>query len=155
MLNYITGNVLDVKEGIIAHGVNCRGAFGSGVAGQIRQRFPNVYNSYMYKHNKIGWKLGDIQLVDIIPEKLIIANCATQDNYGRSEVHADYDAIGKCLDFLIDYCEEHSLALSLPKIGAGLAGGDWKIIEKIIQEKIQGRNVNITVYNYGPDKTSS
>ena len=35
--------------------------------------------------------------------------------------------------------------IGLPKIGAGLAGGDWEVIEKIIEEELAGENVSIVV----------
>jgi O-acetyl-ADP-ribose deacetylase (regulator of RNase III) len=36
--------------------------------------------------------------------------------------------------------------IGLPKIGAGLAGGDWSTIEAIIQEELAGENVAIVEY---------
>ena len=35
--------------------------------------------------------------------------------------------------------------IGLPKIGAGLAGGDWNVIQKIIEEELPGENVTIVV----------
>ena len=32
MIEYRKGNLLDVTSGLIAHGVNCQGVMGSGVA---------------------------------------------------------------------------------------------------------------------------
>jgi O-acetyl-ADP-ribose deacetylase (regulator of RNase III) len=34
----------------------------------------------------------------------------------------------------------------LPMIGAGLAGGDWDIIEGIIQEELNGEDVTVVKY---------
>ena len=33
--------------------------------------------------------------------------------------------------------------IGLPQIGAGLGGGDWNIISKIIDEELQGENWTI------------
>ncbi len=33
--------------------------------------------------------------------------------------------------------------IGMPKLGAGLAGGDWNIIEKIIEEELRGEYVVI------------
>ena len=44
-LTVVKGDLLSVTEGVIAHGVNCRGAFGSGVAGAIARKFPWVRDS--------------------------------------------------------------------------------------------------------------
>jgi O-acetyl-ADP-ribose deacetylase (regulator of RNase III) len=34
----------------------------------------------------------------------------------------------------------------MPKIGAGLAGGDWELIESIIDEELSGESVTIVNY---------
>jgi O-acetyl-ADP-ribose deacetylase (regulator of RNase III) len=36
--------------------------------------------------------------------------------------------------------------IGLPLIGAGLAGGDWTIIEKIIEEELEGEDVTVVVW---------
>jgi O-acetyl-ADP-ribose deacetylase (regulator of RNase III) len=49
MVNYKKGNIFESGAGIIAHGVNCKGAFGSGVAGQIAKLYPKTKSDYLYK----------------------------------------------------------------------------------------------------------
>jgi O-acetyl-ADP-ribose deacetylase (regulator of RNase III) len=39
-------NLLEVKSGIICHQVNCIGAMGTGIALQIRNKWPVVFNDY-------------------------------------------------------------------------------------------------------------
>ncbi|MEM7717254.1 MAG: hypothetical protein AAF349_27515 [Cyanobacteria bacterium P01_A01_bin.68] len=36
--------------------------------------------------------------------------------------------------------------IGLPKIGAGLARGDWEIIESIIAEELNGEDVTIVLF---------
>jgi O-acetyl-ADP-ribose deacetylase (regulator of RNase III) len=38
------------------------------------------------------------------------------------------------------------LSIGLPKIGAGLAGGDWKLIVSIIEEELAGEDVTLLEY---------
>ena len=134
MITYQKGNIFTVKKGIIAHGCNCVGGFGSGIAGQIAKLYPVVKKEYLIKHFKKEWKLGDIQSVSINPE-LTIINCATQYKYyPRNIVHADYPAIKQCFEQIYKLAKENNLEVYIPKIGAGLAGGDWTVIEKIIND---------------------
>jgi O-acetyl-ADP-ribose deacetylase (regulator of RNase III) len=35
----------------------------------------------------------------------------------------------------------------MPRIGAGLAGGDWATIAQIIQDELCAHDVNVTVYD--------
>jgi O-acetyl-ADP-ribose deacetylase (regulator of RNase III) len=138
------GNLLDADETIIAHGVNCSGVFNAGVAYQIRRRWPEVYESYIEKYKGSGWMLGDIQIVETNTK--IIANLATQLGYGIEKVHVNYKAIETCFQKLLQYCYIHKLSVAIPKIGAGLAGGDWNIISTIIEKELKKYPVNLTVY---------
>lgn len=40
------GNVFDSDADIICHQVNCQGVMGSGVAKEVRERYPEVYYAY-------------------------------------------------------------------------------------------------------------
>jgi O-acetyl-ADP-ribose deacetylase (regulator of RNase III) len=43
--------------------------------------------------------------------------------------------------------------IGLPQIGAGLAGGDWNIISKIIEDELKGEDVTIVIYEPSPSIT--
>jgi O-acetyl-ADP-ribose deacetylase (regulator of RNase III) len=143
MIHYKKGNVLEASEMIIAHGCNCSGGFGSGVAGQIAQKWPEVRAAYMNQHNSHGWELGFVQYVDVGSQ--IIANCGTQLKYlPRGICHADYPAIAKTMQQVKKYAVHNGFSIAIPKIGAGLAGGDWTIIEGILTGIFD--DYDITVY---------
>lgn len=140
------GDLFNTNCQIIAHGVNCSGGFGSGVAGQIARLFPFAKTCYLAKHHGEKWHLGDIQFVECSKENKIIANCATQFYYGKNGVYVDYPAVGKCFSKLLDYAEENNLGVAMPKIGCGLAGGEWSEVCKIIQQAMQNRKVYVEVW---------
>ena len=148
MIVYKNGNLFEANEDILAHGCNCKGAFGSGVAGLMAKIHPKSKEAYIFKYKNKGWKLGEVQLVK--SNNKIIANCATQDNYGNEKksriVYADYKAIKSVMNILYKYSKENNLSVAIPLIGAGLANGDWKIIEKIINDIFV--DINISVYLY-------
>lgn len=144
MVHTVKGDVFESGADIIAHGCNCKGGFGSGVAGIVAKKFSNVRNSYLTKFQTEGWQLGDVQFVGIGNSKYI-ANCATQKNYlPRGPRHADYDAIKACMEKVRDFAKENKLTVACPKIGAGLAGGDWNIIKKILKDVFT--DYDVTVY---------
>lgn len=156
MLNVVKGDLLAVKQGVIAHGCNCLGGFGSGIAGAIAKVYPQVKAAYMDKHWKCGWKLGEVQFVESVwPPKetvpcidsgLVFANCATQFAYGKNGPHLDYSALERCMNKVLQYCEGRRMALSLPLIGCGLAGGKWDTVQEIIVRCNADRKIPITVY---------
>jgi O-acetyl-ADP-ribose deacetylase (regulator of RNase III) len=134
MIKYVKGDLLKADVDVIAHGCNCRGGFGSGVAKQVATKFPKAKQYYLDKFEEDGWKLGDVQFVKVYGERLI-ANCATQDAYlPRGENHANYPAIEQVMVKLKNFCQAGNNTIAIPKIGAGLAGGDWSKIEEIINK---------------------
>lgn len=144
MVKYVKGDLFETHCDIIAHGVNCRGIMGSGVARTIKEKYYKAYNAYRDKYEEDGWWLGEIQPVSQNDGKYVV-NCSTQNYYmPRDIVHADYDAIEKCMFKLKMFAKEKNLSIAIPKIGAGLAGGDWNIIEDILNEVFN--DYDITVY---------
>jgi O-acetyl-ADP-ribose deacetylase (regulator of RNase III) len=143
MVKYKKGDVLKAEEDIIAHGVNCMGGFGSGVAGQIAKLYPRAKQYYFLKFNNKGWLPGEVEFISQYDDK-IIANCATQGHYlPRGVCHADYSAIEYAMNQVKKYAQDHKLSIAAPKIGAGLAGGDWNIIEPILNKVFQDYDIAI------------
>jgi O-acetyl-ADP-ribose deacetylase (regulator of RNase III) len=129
------------NKGIIVHGVNCQGVMGSGVAMQFRNKFPVVYTDYVSYFNQHKYKreklLGNI-VVSKINEDHYIVSAFTQLHYGRDPnvQYVDYGALKSCFEKINDLYLETALPIKFPKIGAGLANGNWDIIEKIINDTL-------------------
>jgi O-acetyl-ADP-ribose deacetylase (regulator of RNase III) len=148
MIKYIKGNLFKTQDKIIAHGCNCKGGFGRGIAGQIKNLYPEVEQAYKTKFFKEGWYLGEIQIVPV-KDKVII-NCATQYNYygkDKNYQYCNYKAIEKCLREVKKYAEKIKENISIPKIGCGLANGDWKMVESIIKGYFEDSETEITIYS--------
>lgn len=134
MINYINGNLLDSDCNFICHQVNCQGKMGSGVAKQIRDRWPEVYTNYTRVVD--SKMLGKVQILYIedanIPRQCVV-NMFSQENYGYDGArYTSYDAFWDCLKNLKDQIPKGATIAFPYKIGCGLGGADWKIIEKII-----------------------
>lgn len=144
MVKFVVGDLFDTSANIIAHGVNCKGGFGSGIALGVRTLYPNVRQDYIKKFNTKGWKLGQVQFVSIGDNKYI-ANCATQYDYlPRDVCHVNYIALRKCMEIVKLYAMTNKFSIAAPRIGAGLGGGDWNRISKILEEVFV--NYDITIY---------
>lgn len=149
IIEYKKGNLLDVTSGYLAHGVNCQGVMGSGIALQIREKYPIVYTKY---HNlcKIASPdelLGASQMV-IINENLTIFNVFSQLKYGKDKKrYASLKAIRSGFTYInlwMNINNQQRPILNIPKIGAGLGGLDWNDVERVINEVTD--NIDITVY---------
>ena len=58
-----------------------------------------------------------------------------------------YDAIRSGLARVRDFAREHGASVHMPRIGAGFAGGDWTVIERVITEELTDQGVAVTVYD--------
>jgi len=141
--NYIklNGDTLSPETGIIVHGCNCQGVMGAGIAAQVRSRYPAAYEIYVKKHRISGLKLGEITYAEVAPNKIIV-NANTQFSCGVDRRYVDYEAVATCFEAVkilarsMEGPGHEKLDIVFPMIGAGLAGGNWKIIETIILETI-------------------
>jgi len=133
IMNYLKGNLLDLFDSgyfnVIVHGCNCFHKMGAGIALQIKKRYPQAYEVDLKTSYGDRTKLGTISVAKLANDKFII-NAYTQYFYGRRTKQVDYQAI-KFSMFLVKECFGN-LKIGIPRIGAGLAGGNWKIIEQII-----------------------
>lgn len=82
---------------------------------------------------------------------LIVVNAYTQYNYGANHKDGvakpvDYEAITICIRKMnVAFKGKH---IGLPKIGSGLAGGNWDKIKEIIKREL--KDCRVTVVNYVP-----
>nr|WP_292486547.1 macro domain-containing protein [Methanohalobium sp.] len=121
---------------MIIHGCNARGVMNAGVAKAIRERWPETYYVYQHVYKYRGLRLGEVLWSHSYNGEKLIGNCISQDDYGRTGVHVDYDAIRNCMKEVKIECERRSInEFAMPMMGAGLGGGDWNIIEDIVYEE--------------------
>lgn len=133
MITYITKDITTVTMGVIAHGVNCQGAMGSGVARALYEKWPIVKAQYLTKPTGKAM-LGICDLVRVSDnDQLFVCNCYTQLFYGKNGRFADPKSIDNSLWKAYEYADYYHLPLYMPKIGAGLGGLDWeKEVEPIV-----------------------
>ena len=171
MINYIDGDLIklakEARFDVIAHGCNCLSQMGAGIAPQMARAFGcdrfemenwgpaieklgNVdYQTFVLGKNAI-WSLEDADNKLNEPE-LTVVNAYTQYRYGRNHkdgdrIPFDYEAFTICMRKM-NYLFVGK-RIGMPKIGAGLAGGDWNRIEKIIEREL--KDCHIIIVNYKP-----
>ncbi len=146
MIKYIKGDLFSSNIKIKVHGCNNQGVMGSGVAAIVRRDYPEAYKAYVERHKFEHWQLGEIQAIET--NGSIIVNAITQNLFGRdNKRYVSYDAIVVCMEKLIKMFPNET-AIAMPAIGAGLGGGDWRIIEKIIDSTFEGTGIQPYVYYF-------
>lgn len=134
---YKKGDFLEGPENVIVHGCNSQGKMGSGAAKAVREKYPEAYVSYINRYNESGLSLGDM-VFEICRDRRIVVNAVTQAFYGfDGGRYVSYDAIADCMGRLDKASlwdeSRNGLEIAMPKIGSGLGGGDWAVIESIIE----------------------
>jgi hypothetical protein len=59
----------------------------------------------------------------------------------------DYPALDRALAIVAEEAISRGLSVHLPRIGASLAGGQWEIIEQLIENRLCAEAVPVTVYD--------
>lgn len=139
----VKGNLFDyLKPGdACVHGVNAQGVMGSGIALEIKNRFPGAYEIYRETYLKHGLPLGMIIPYFDDSGKIII-NAVTQNLFGRDGSRfVSYDAVAECCGQIREGFKvllEPPKRMYFPLIGAGLGGGSWPVISEIIKSEFDG-----------------
>lgn len=130
------------KFNIIVHGCNCFNTMGSGIAKQVKNVFPTAYEvdqlTIKGGRSKLGTYTYSKHKIKALETDLTIINAYTQFNYlPRNVVNADYDAIENIFKDLYEEFADEGNHIAYPKIGAGLAGGNWNTISSIIDKQLK------------------
>ncbi|RLC03199.1 MAG: phosphatase [Deltaproteobacteria bacterium] len=143
-MNILKGDLLHYaltgQFDVIIHGCNCFCSMGAGIARLIRDTFPNAYQADLKTEMGDKEKLGAYSQARIEKNGNIftIVNGYTQYDFSGQGVLVDYRAVQK----LFARIKKHfaNQKIGYPKIGAGLAKGDWEVISNIINKELQGED---------------
>jgi O-acetyl-ADP-ribose deacetylase (regulator of RNase III) len=142
-IEYRKGDLFSTDIYTIIHGCNAQGVMGSGVAKIVREQFPYAYDEYVERHSETGLILGDFICVPatniVTKEQKMIVHAITQNLFGKDEQrYVSYDAVAEAMYNINRQWKNHSTEthVAMPQIGAGLGGGDWRVIEAIIESEM-------------------
>ena len=134
---------------VIAHCCNDQGKFGAGFVVPLAKRFPIVKERYLTWRQQENFRLGNTQFVNI-DDKIFCANMIAQTLGGSRPLY--YNHLARCMDQVGDFiierncAREHQTRLICPAFGSKLAGGNWSIIEQLIQDCWLRRGFPVTIY---------
>jgi O-acetyl-ADP-ribose deacetylase (regulator of RNase III) len=158
MITTINKDILAVDKSIIVHSVNCIGAVG-GLAGAIARKWPK--NAEQYKAHVKRQKLPIMLMGSVfevnVAHNIVVANLFGQYNIGTSKQQTEYAALIAGFKKIADTFfygndtedvyfgalgyESVSITLNdvyIPyKIGCGLGGADWNIVQEIIEKTFE------------------
>ena len=155
MIKHIKCDIFESGADVICHQVNCQGVMGSGIAKQVRERYPWVYGTYKNfcigvaeEHKAKPEIMLGTSLPVYIDENRVIENLFGQEKYGYdSNCYTNYE---KLKDALHTVKLRHSnKTIAIPyKIGCARGGGDWNIVCKMIEDIFGESDCNVLICEY-------
>lgn len=146
-IQYVVGNATNPikKPAIIAHVCNNKGGWGAGFVLAISRKWSEPEKRY--REDKL-YDLGYTELV-MVEKNIIVANMVAQHGF-RSNINPVplcYGPLETCLRNVASFIKHDDLKWSvhMPRIGCGLAGGKWELVEPIIDKALAG--IDVFVYD--------
>lgn len=164
MLNTIKGDLIKLAEegmfDIIIHGCNCFHCMGGGLAKQLATKYPQVLEADKKTEYGDRDKLGSCTLayVEVDGNIFTVVNVYSQYKWSSGSDVFEYDAFQKFLNNQVEFIGYYNplplrkKRIGFPMIGAGLAGGDWSRISKMIEKFSEdvASHADVTVVEYQP-----
>ena len=129
IIKFVEGDLFASYEHLngVAHGCNCVGAMGAGIAAEFKKRFPKMYKTY--RKLCLADKLLPGDIFEWLDGDTMIFNMMTQYDSGPN---AKVAFIKRCLSKLqTEFFHEAMLPnreykLAMPAIGSGIGWLDWE-----------------------------
>lgn len=143
---------LDAIDGhnTLIHICNNKGGWGKGFVLALSKfnKLPEKVFKDSFKDD-INCSLGCIQNIEI-SKKLMVVNMIAQNGYksNTNPIPLDYGALDMCLESISDQIIKCKIFTTIiaPKIGTGLAGGNWTLIESLLTKHFTEKGIPVTIY---------
>jgi O-acetyl-ADP-ribose deacetylase (regulator of RNase III) len=135
---------------IIAHVCNDLGGWGKGFVLALSRRWREPEEAYRrWAKDREGFGLGKVQFVQVDPH-LWVANMVAQRGMraGSQGPPIRYEALEACLQQVAREALEKKASVHMPRIGCGLAGGKWEMVEPILIRTLCDKDLEVTVYDH-------
>lgn len=131
------------QAAVIAHICNDIGVWGKGFVMAVSSKWPQVREKYLEWH-KSGAKRGDIQMIQVTDDIWVCNMIAQKGIRSKTNlVPLDMVALETCLAKLSIETDLIGGEVHMPKIGCGLAGGDWAEVSELIKKKMVGIRTHV------------
>lgn len=156
-LRHVTGNAAKASHGsgrkVISHIVNDAGGWGKGFVMAISKEWgKSVRRAYFEWHRdrpRSGFRLGAVQVVAASP-RIDIVNMIGQCGMltGSQGAPIRYAALEEALGTMARHAAAVGASVHMPRIGCGLAGGEWARIEPLIAAISAAHSLTVYIYSY-------
>jgi O-acetyl-ADP-ribose deacetylase (regulator of RNase III) len=153
-INYLVGDAtspISLGNKIIVHICNDIGGWGKGFVMALSAKWKEPESEYRnWFQSQKDFVLGKVQIVKVSDE-IFVANLIGQRKINKDEngnPPIRYNAIEIGLEKISIYAQEYNVSIHMPRIGCGLAGGKWEIIEPLIIKYLSKNDIEVNVYDF-------
>lgn len=141
---FVSGDLFEHPElPALAHGCNCAGAMGAGIAKEFRRRFPAMYEAYKTQCHDGTFRLGGVFRWQV-PSGLMVYNLGTQTSW---KTPADIIAIETAVRSAVIHARlDGILQIGMPLIGTGLGGLPPDPVKAVLQLIGRQTDVDLVVF---------
>lgn len=150
-------DVFEYDLDVVMHQANCQKTMGSGIAGFIKNRYPEAYRADVALDLPKGEvRLGNFSWSWVMSNKFRIVNLYGQNHYAKrdefgtlsgnfTQVWALEKAVRGFFDSIKETEDLSKLRIGVPyKIGCDRAGGDWAEVSEMFDRV--AKDYGITIY---------
>ena len=153
-IKYIKGDATAPKQDgnkIIVHVCNDIGGWGRGFVLALSAKWKDPETNYRdWANSKENFELGAIQPVKVENDLWVINMIGQRDTKlakdGTPPIR--YEAVQLGINKVARFALENNASVHMPRIGCGLAGGDWNQIEPILLDELSSKEIDVTVYDF-------
>jgi O-acetyl-ADP-ribose deacetylase (regulator of RNase III) len=175
-IKYLKGdatNPIDNKTKVIVHICNDVGGWGKGFVMAISKRWklPEAEYRNWFKNKEVEitetvkferlesrdkysnekqFELGNVQFVKAT-EDIWIANMIAQRDIKANKDGLPpirYSFVSESLERVRQFAKKNNASIHMPRIGCGLAGGQWTEIEEIVNDNLIAHDIETFVYDF-------
>jgi O-acetyl-ADP-ribose deacetylase (regulator of RNase III) len=147
VIKYRQGDLFASGLDALAHGCNCQGVMGAGIARGFRDRYPDMYKVYRDACTAGTFRPGHV-LAWVDPRTgTVVFNLATQRGTGPA---AEPWAVATAIGQMILVARNRGITeIGLPMIGCGIGGLDPVVLGTCLA-LFEAAPVDLIVYRYAP-----
>jgi len=122
---------------------------GGGFAAAIKGRWPSAQKAFTAQvtTDRSALRLGSVVTCKVEPAVTLVSLVA-QRGYGPSpRPRIRYGVLRDCLLRVAELAKEQNASVHMPRIGTGLAGGSWPVVEEIVTETLTMMGIKVMVYD--------
>jgi len=126
--------------------------WGGGFAKQAGRKWPHAqrrFREWVLEGRQL--RLGNIHSVSIRDDLTLVSLVAQHGFKPSAGPRLRYGALSSALEKVAYLAMAKGATVHMPRIGAGEAGGNWTIIEGIVQETLTAKGIAVTVYHLQGD----